>query len=710
MAVKEKAVKKPAKKTKIVEPEEKTTKKTKIAEAVGKTVKKKSASQDGFQILEGLDGIRHNPTMYLGELGPAMAYRCVKEPVDNCYDEYVAGRNKLIEVILNYDTDTIIVADQAGGIPTDFKKLGNGDKISIMTAAFTRTHAGAKFNDKAYKTSAGTHGIGMSAVVAVSDSVRAWTTYKGKLAYQKYGKGKITSKGDHPVAAKAVDKDVMSLLKDKLKKYGTIVAISLDQEIVSEDSRRGKALPKNFRKAEPIANDVMNWLHNMALMNPGLEIRFSTIRDKKREDHTFINKKDLAFVPKHMCEQRELGTMGKPFTFKSDYITCAIIWSDHTDADNFLTFVNTSPTADGGWHVTGFTAAISQAIKKFLSDKKPAKKPAKTSKTKSTAAGYSGADLLVGLTGMFDWRMHGAQYTSQVKDKLASKVDKEVYDTLLPELEKYFEANPTVANNIVKRAQAVNKGRAELAAVVKSMADVKKKKNGSALPAALASAPKCKPHERELFIVEGDSAKGPSVNARDVYNQEVMAAGGKPLNALKAPLAKVLAHKEIGNMLISLGADLKTLDPKAENPIICVEKLRVANVIFLVDPDPDGGHIAVLFMAALWRLMPDLFRQGRVWCVQAPLFAALHGGKIYGGMNFMECRVITPKSVKDKDIVRIKGWGEVNEDYVGPIAFDPKQCKLIRVDVLATVEHEKFFRGVVAEDAVHRRRLLGLED
>lgn len=676
-------------------------KKKPLTEAVEKaTKKKKSAAQDGFQIQEGLSGIRHSPGMYLGNLGADMAYRCIKEPVDNCYDEAVAGRNKVIEVVLDYDNDTYIIADQAGGIPTDFVKLENGDKISIMTAAYTRTHAGAKFNDKAYKTSAGTHGIGMSAVMAVSEDMRAWTTYKGKLHFQRYGKGKITSKGDAPLAVKAVDKDVMPLLKDKLKKYGTIVAIKLDQEIVSEDSRRGKALPKNFRKAEPLAEQIQQWLHNMAMLNPGLEIRYSIIRKKKREDHVFLNKKDLAYVPKFMCDQRELNAQGKPFTFKTDNITCAIVWSDHTDADNFLTFVNTSPTADGGWHVSGFTAAISAAMKKYM----PA--PKKNSK----GQGFTGADLLTGLTGMFDWRMHGAQYTSQVKDKLASKVDKEVYEALLPELEKYFDANKSVAKNIIKRAQVLSKGRTELAAVVKSMADVKKKKNGSALPASLAAAMDCKPHERELFIVEGDSAKGPSVNARNIYNQEVMAAGGKPLNALTATLAKVLAHKEISNMLISLGADLKTLDPKIENPIISVEKLRVANIIFLVDPDPDGGHIAVLFMAALWRLMPDLFRQGRVWCVQAPLYAALHKDKIYGGMTFDECRALAPKAVKNQEIVRIKGWGEVDETYVGPIAFDPKQRKLICVEAFSTVEHERFFRGVVAEDAVHRRRLLGLED
>lgn len=664
--------------------------------------KKKSASQDDFEIAEGLDGIRKNPTMYLGQLGSDMAYRCVKEPVDNCYDEAVAGRNKLIEVIINYDTDWIVVADKAGGIPTELKVLKDKTKISIMTAAFTRVHAGAKFNSKAYKTSAGTHGVGMAAVNAVSKEMRAWSTYKNDLVFQSYACGEITSKGLHPVKAKKVDADVAAMLTDKSTSYGTIVAVKLDQTVVSESSRRGKELPKNFVKAEPIAKQIAEWLRNMAYLNPGLEIRFKYIRKAKEKAFTFINKKDLAWVPKQMCDTREISAIGKPMTFKNDNISCTVVWSDHPDTDNFLSFVNTSPTIDGGWHVTGFMTALGKAIKDYL--------PAPRGKKKKADAGFSNKDLLIGLTGMFDWRMHGAQYTSQVKDKLASKVDSEVHDLMFPVFVEYFKNNKKVASTIIKRAQTMNKGREELAAVVKSMADVKNKNKGNAIPSALAAAPRAKPHERELYIVEGDSASGTAKDARNSEYQEVLGAGGKPLNALKHSLAKVLAHEEIQNMLISIGADIKTLDPKAENPTLSTKNLRVAHTIFLVDPDPDGGHIAVLFLAAIYRLLPDLLREGRVWCVHAPLYAVVHKGKLYGGDTFQECRAAAPKEVKDKDITRIKGWGEVDETFLEPIAFDPAVRKLIRINPFENAEQAKFFRGVVAEDAVYRRRLLGLED
>jgi DNA gyrase subunit B len=166
------------------------------------------------------------------------------------------------------------------------------------------------------------------------------------------------------------------------------------------------------------------------------------------------------------------------------------------------------------------------------------------------------------------------------------------------------------------------------------MADVKKNAKNSGLPGELAVSEKAKPHERELYVVEGDSAGGTAKNARDAAYQEVLKAKGKPLNALRAPLAKVLSDTSVQNLFISLGADFKSFDPKAEVPTFSTKNLRVAHVILLVDPDPDGGHIAVLYLAAMYRMMPYLFREGRVWCVKAPLsftaFGALarHSSKV----------------------------------------------------------------------------------
>lgn len=656
--------------------------------------KKQDGSQEGFKVLLGLNGIRANPGMYLGERGADMAYRAVKEPVDNALDEYTAGRNKLIEVIINYDTDLMIVADGALGIPTDVKKLDDGTKETILTSAFSRVHAGGKFDDKAYKTSAGTHGVGVAALNAVSEKLRVWSMYKKGCAHQSWAQGQPDMKD--PKKVKGIDKDVAALLSMNFKKYGTIVAWTLDQTVVSEDVQRGKKLTKNFRKAEPIPSQLGTWLRNLAMLNPKCEVRLSLIKGKKRKDFSFLNSKDLGYVVKDMCEQRDLTPTGKPFVLKTDYIACSLTWTEAADADNFFSFVNTSPTSDGGWHVRGFLDALVAAIKPY-------------NKAKGKQ-GFTSNDLLIGLVGMFDWRMHGAQYTSQVKDKLASRVDKEVYDTVYEPLVEYFKSNKRVATTIIKRAQAMSKGREELAGVVKAMSTVKKASKGSSLPAFLATALKCKPHERELIVVEGDSAGGTATDARNPHNQEVMKAGGKPLNGLKAALSKVLQHQEVQGMLVSLGADIKTLDPKDEAPCLKVDKLRVGNIIFLADADPDGYHINVLFLAVIYRLLPDLMREGRVWVVDAPLYMAMHKGTLYGGNTFEQARKAAPKAVKDGDIIRAKGWGEVSPEILEAIAFNPKTRRLIQINPFASVEAERMFRGIVAEDAINRRRLLGIED
>lgn len=670
--------------------------------AVAKTPKKLSANEEAFTIQEGLDKVRQNPSMYMGHLGSDMVYRAVKEPVDNSYDEAKAGRNSLIEVTLDLDNDLICVADKGPGIPVSFKTLKKGDKISILTAAFMELHAGGKFNDTSYKTSAGTHGVGVAAVNAISESLIVYSFVefkkKKKIWSQEFSKGEFVGK-EIPVVVKKVDSITAGMLQEKPAKYGTILRYKLDQTIVSEDARRGRKLPKKYTKAVPEVNKIATWLNTMSLINPGLHIRMTVINKKKTVTKDFLNKKDLAWVAKDLAERMELDAIGKPFTYKSDFISCTMIWTDSPDIDQFQTFVNTSPTIDGGYHVKGLLDALAQALK-----------PYNAAQGKSKKNGFSTNDLQIGLIGLFDWCMHGAQYTSQVKDKLASKVDSEVYKELLPHIEEFFKKNSKVAKNIIKRAQALAKGRDDLSATIKSMASVKKKNKGNALPEFLAAAPNAKPHERELIVVEGDSAGGTATNARNPSYQEVMKAGGKPLNGLKASLAKVLSHKEVQGMLVSIGADIKTLDPKKDNPVLSTDKLRVGNILFLADADPDGFHINVLFLAVIYRLLPDMMREGRVFVVNAPLYNVIHKGKHYGGMTFDECRAAAPKEVKSGSIIRAKGWGEVNEDILEAIAFNPETRRLIRINPFASAESEQNFRNIVAENAIHRRRLLGLED
>lgn len=661
---------------------------------VAKAVRGKKHDQDGFNVALGLDGLRMAPTIYLGELGDDMAFRMVKEVVDNVYDENRAGRCKVVEVIYNHDLDIYIVADEAGGIPTTVKTLSDGSKEAIMVSAFSRAHAGGKFNDDAYKTSAGTHGIGVAAVNAMSERIRVWSNFEKKCKGMEFSKGRPVidlKKWD-------IDKDVAKCLQDDADTYGTIVAWTPDQTVISADAARGKKLAKNYRHARIDIKRTRDWLISMSQLNPGFEIRFTIIKDKKGKRETFLNDKGLDAVVKQIAEERELTLDGKPYVFNNDYVTLAISWADHPDTDLLQTFVNASPTIDGGWHVTGFRNALEAALKPYIKKKKGQKS-------------FTASDLLVGAIGLFDFRMHGAQYTSQVKDKLASRVEQEVYDHIAEDLIKFFEKNKSLANKIIKRAEAMTKGREELQTLVKSMSDAKKKVKGNVLPDFLTTAEEAKPHERELFVCEGDSAGTGVIAARDTYYQEVLKTTGKPLNGLKASLADVLKHKEVQGMLIAIGADLKSLDPKAENPTLSVDKLRIGNLLMLADADPDGSHINVLFLAVIYRLMPDLMKQGRVWVVNAPLYNVIDSkGNHYGGNTFEECRKAAPSTVKDKEIVRVKGWGEASPDMIEAVACNPKTRRLIQINPFASKEHERFFRAVVGDDAIYRRRLLGLEE
>ena len=460
-----------------------------------------SYSADDFDVLEGLEGVRMNPTMYLGELGSMMAYRAVKEWADNSYDEYIAGRNKYIEVILDYDRDIYVVADGAGGIPVDIKKLKSGEKISVMTAAYTRMHAGGKFRNSAYKTSAGTHGVGVAAVNAVCSWMKVWTNRKGVMYHQEYAKGEVVGAKD-PIKVKSWDKDLCKHLQLPSSKYGTIGVFQLDQTVVSVDAIRGsKKKRKELQHASANEPQIDTWLHNMALLNPGLKIVLTVVRDKKVRSVEHYNAKDLKYTVTSYVAERDLESKGSPFVYRDDNIILAIQWTVSDSQDLFNSFVNSSPTVDGGTHVAGLVAALATALKPYA--------PAAKGKGKGKKQGYKEIDLLIGCAGFFDWRMHGAQYSSQVKDKLVSNVKGPVEETLTPLFVKYFEDNKRLAQNIVKCAMAASKGRDELSSIVRNLADTKSKSRGGLLiPELLTMATRAKPDERELFVVEGDSAGG----------------------------------------------------------------------------------------------------------------------------------------------------------------------------------------------------------
>ena len=670
--------------------------KTRVAKAVSKATTQEASD---FQIKEGVAGIQAKPTMYLGELGPQMAYRCVKEEVDNALDEALAGRNKWIEVYYDYDESITIVADKAGGIPVEMKTRENGDKISILTAAFTITHAGGKFEDSAYKVSTGTHGVGVTAVNGVSEWLEVWSRRKGKIYHQRFENGRPVK--PNPVVVASLPKNVAALLTSK--DYGTVVMNKLNQSIVSEDAVKGK-LPKNFRPANPEYKQLGNWLKSISDLNPSLNIVLTAKKGTKSKTVSFLNKlSHTEFLKQHVADilGEEEDAKFKPFILQTDYVTALLQWTTLPHMQ-LRSSANNSPTASGGTHVRGLIDALVEAVKPYENSKHLDKKKRK----------YASEDLLFGLVGFFDWRMHGASFDSQVKDKLVSKVQNEVKEAVLPELVKHFAANKALPKYILDRAVQVETGRLAMSKSLSAMADAKRATKGGALPQCLDAASTKDNSIRELFLVEGDSAGGTAKNARNPVTQEVFKASGKPANALNATLDKVIGNPVVGNFLISLGVDFKAFDAQVKarvpNPTFPVDKLRVQRIYFLADADVDGYHINSLFLAIIWTLLPDLLYQGRVYVVDAPLYNVMHKGKHYGGNTKQDLLQNAPSTVKPTDVQRAKGWGEVSPEIMEAIAFDPKIRRVIRIKPFVKQESLAWYNRVLGDDASARRQLLGL--
>ena len=668
-------------------------------EAPAKRTRKAAGDQtaDDFEIHEGIAGIRRKPGMYLGEHGVAMVYRCIKEPVDNCLDEAMAGRNKWIEVYYNCDTGLCVIADKAGGIPVEMKTRDGGGKISVLTAAFTIPHAGGKFKSTAYKVSSGTHGIGVTAVNAVSEWLEVWSRRDGKIYNQRFEEMKAVK--PNPVAVKSIPANIMACLSDK--QYGTVVAFTLDQKIVSVDKGKTKALPD--------IKAISSWLKGLSELNPGVTVVLTVVRDKKTASKTYLNTHTLEKTLQTKVSgilPEDADTKGKPVVFRDDYVTLLMQWTTHITGQSQLeTSVNHSPTSSGGTHVTGLLDALQSALQPYENSKHIANRKRKYDKT----------DLLMGVIGYFDWRMHGAAYDSQVKDKLVSKeVVANAAEILTPVLTKFFAANKSLAKHILDTAVRVESSRAQMQASLKSMSDAKKSARGGAMPQCLNKASTKDNKKRECYLVEGDSAGGTAKNARNPEFQEVFKASGKPSNALNASLDKVIRNPVVSEFLVALGVDFKDFDDQVRkrvpNPTFKVDNLRYARIYLLADADMDGYHINALFLALFRTLMPDLITQGRVYVVNAPLFNVMHKGKVYGGRTKEECIANAPSGVKANDVQRAKGWGEVPVDVMEKIAFDHKTRTVIRVAPMQDDGAIHWYNRVVGDDPSARRQLLGLEE
>lgn len=625
-------------------------------------------SESSIQYFEGLDGVRKKPEMYLGSRGSDMIFQALKELVDNSVDEYLAERNKKVYVWADTKNNKYIVADEAQGIPVGLHKKAN---ISTLTLIFTKIHAGGKFQDKAYSVSAGTHGVGAAATNAVSQVFRVWTNRNGKWYYQAFSKGRPKTK----VIQKQVPSEIFKRLGQKINR-GTIVYFEPDEEVVNFGKSRAATLPIDQTK---------EYCHNIANLNKNLAVNLCI--DGKRSTH--LNRVGITKLLSDYVKNQDLTVIGKAFSYSSKEIDIAIQWTSYPDVDGVFSYVSSSYTKDGGKHLDGMYDAITKSLAKY-----------KTPKDK-----YSPKDLRFGLVGFFNFRMSGAAFSGQTKDRLVSDVSKQVESTLMAQLDKFWAANKTLPRKIIKRACDSKKSQEQFKKVLQAISEVKKGNKGAFLPGVLTAAKNCNPKDRELYIVEGGSAEGTAKAARDSSFQEILTLRGKPPNAMKVTPEKLLGNDPVKNILVSMGVDVKNLRPNSLR--VGVENLRIGSLMLLSDADPDGRHINVLILTLLWRLMPDLFKQGRVYVVDAPLFFGFWKNKHYYGSTFEECWS-KMKGAPKSAVTRAKGWGEVNADALELVAFSPKTRTVLQVHPPKGFEAVQWFEALVGEGSESRKKLLGL--
>ena len=628
-----------------------------------------------IQVLEGLEAVRKRPGMYLGDPHDGSAlHHCIWEVVDNSVDEHLAGHTSSVEITM-HENGSLSVRDFGRGIPVDtHEEYG----ISAAEVIMTKLHAGGKFDNSSYKVSGGLHGVGVSAVNAVSEWMEM-TIYRGGTVYfQRYEAGV-------PVEA----------LKEigECSDTGTKISFKPDLSIFTE------VVDFDFEEVDTRVSET-------AFLNAGL--RMTILDERGEEPHVseHLYEGGLSEYVGQLNERREvlhaevIKIRGEKEIEKGTVeVELALQWSD-AFSESIRCYTNIIRNKDGGTHMSGLRTALTSSVNSYAKKRKLLKGDA-----------LSGDDVREGLAAVVSVKHPDPSFSSQTKDKLVSSEVTGIVQTIVyDKLGEFFEENPSVAKQIVEKALLASKAR-EAARKARDLTRRKGVLEGGGLPGKLADCQSRDPSECEVYLVEGDSAGGSAKTGRDRRIQAILPLRGKILNVerQKHNAAKVFQNQEIQTMIRALGAGVG--NNSEEEGSFDSDKLRYSKIIIMCDADIDGAHIRTLMLTFLWRFMRPAIVDGHVYIAQPPLYQLTKGRVSRYVFSDEERDKVMLELQGDNPntkigVQRYKGLGEMNPDQLWDTTMNPMTRTMLKVTVQDAEESDRLFEILMGEDVPDRRAFI----
>jgi len=625
-----------------------------LTEDVLKKIRDYTASD--IQVLEGLEAVRRRPGMYIGSTDIRGLHHLVYEVVDNSIDEALAGACTCINITIHRD-NSVTVEDNGRGIPVD---IHPGTGLPALQVVMTILHAGGKFGGEGYKVASGLHGVGVSAVNALSRWLEVQVKRGGKLYRQRYERGVPVTPVE--VIGQATD-------------TGTKTTFMADESIFKTIDFKFDTLIQRFRE--------------MAFLTRGLTIRFMDEREGRRMSFYFEG--GIASFVRYLNKNRTV--LHEPFHIERQVngtlVETAVQYTDGF-ADSVYSFANNINTVDGGTHLTGFRAALTRTINNYAR---------KAGLLKDNESNFTADDVREGLTAIVSVKLQEPQFESQTKGKLGNAEVKGHVESVVTEaFSAFLEENPKAAKAIVEKCLTSSRAR-EAARQARDLVIRKSALESMTLPGKLADCSSRDPAESELYIVEGDSAGGSAKQGRDRRFQAILPLRGKILNVEKSRLDRILGNNEVRALITALGTGV--------GDQFDLSGLRYHRIVIMTDADVDGAHIRTLLLTFFFRYMLPLVENGHLFIAQPPLYRIEHKKQVHYVYSDAEKDELL-KSINGDNVTiqRYKGLGEMNPEQLWETTMNPENRTILQVTIEDAAAADRTFDMLMGSSVPPRKRFI----